>query len=202
MTAVDTEQLAVVIPAFNEAATIAGVVEKSCKQVGRVIVVDDASTDGTSQALSGLPVDLEYHAQNKGKAAALWTGIQRALEGGASAVITLDGDGQHNPADIAALLAAHNAYPDEIVIAARHWGRENAPVMRRVANRVADFWISWAAGNRIYDSQSGFRLYPISLLRKLSIPAHCGRNFVFESEALIEAAWLGFGCKSNHQLQV
>ena len=192
-------QFAVVIPAFNEVATIADVVKNACQYIDKVIVVDDASTDGTVGALSGLgvaglEVEIQQHAQNQGKAAALWTGIQRALEHGVGAIITLDGDGQHNPADIGSLLAAHRNPPDDIIIAARHPDRRSAPLIRRIANRIADFWVGWAAGVRVYDSQSGFRLYPAALFDRSSVPVGCGRNFVFESEILIDAVWLGIGC--------
>ena len=189
-----TTSVAIVIPAFNEARTIALVAERACLHASKVIVVDDASTDDTVASLSGIPVDVVRHERNQGKAAALWSGIQEAARWGATAVVTLDGDGQHNPGDIPALLSAHSKSPDDIVIAARREGREKAPMLRKTANHIADFWIGWAAGRRIYDSQSGFRLYPMSLFGSVSVPAFGGRNFVFESEILIEAAWFGFDC--------
>ena len=188
------ENLAVVIPAFNEASTIAEIAESACKSASTVIVVDDASRDGTVKALENVPVILQVHESNQGKAAALWTGIQCALDAGATAVITLDGDGQHDPSDIDSLVAAYRSHPEALIIAARHWGRESAPPLRRTANRIADFWVGWAAGTRLYDSQSGFRIYPRSLLETLAISTDRGRNFVFESEVLIESNWLGYRC--------
>lgn len=184
--------IAVVIPAYNEAATIAAVARRSHHQTGWVIVVDDGSDDATAARLRELPVTVLRHARNQGKAASLWDGMQHALARGADAVITLDADGQHRPEDMPALLAAHRRYPTALIIAARLQGRRRAPRRRRFANRMADFWISWAAGCPIWDSQSGFRLYPAALLRRLQLPHDSGRGFVFESEILIEAARRGY----------
>jgi glycosyltransferase involved in cell wall biosynthesis len=181
----------VVIPAYNEAATIRDVVTRARATCEHVIVVDDGSTDGTTQILSSLPVTVLTHGTNRGKAAALWSGFQYALGAGAAGVITLDGDGQHRPEDIPRLREAARRHPGCIVIGARLVGRDAAPRKRYYANCVANFWISWAAGYRISDSQSGFRYYPAALLRRVRVPHDRAHGFVFESEILIEAARLG-----------
>jgi len=116
--------LAVVIPSYNEAGTIRGVVERTLAQLPRVIVVDDGSTDGTSAALDGLPVTLIRNPRNLGKTASLWRGIALALAEDAEAVISLDGDGQHRPEDIPRLLAAHGGRGDVIVVGARLHDRQ------------------------------------------------------------------------------
>lgn len=187
----DGQSFAVVIPAYNEAATIRGVVERALDHISSVIVVDDGSSDGTAAALHGLPVTLVRNPRNLGKAASLWRGMALALADEASAVVTLDGDGQHRPDDIPCLLAAHRRDPDALIVGARLHDGHRMPAERYYANRVANFWIGWAAGQRVEDSQSGFRVYPASLLRTL--PARLGRaaSFVFESEVLIEASRRG-----------
>ncbi len=185
------EPVFAVIPAYNEASTIAAVAGAARPHVDRVIVVDDGSTDGTVTALEGMDVDVLRHGVNRGKAAALWHGMERALAQGAAAVITLDGDGQHDPAEIPALVTAWRAQPDRLVIGARLKGRGRTPPIRLFGNRMADFWISWASGQHIRDSQSGFRLYPGGLLAKIRLPHHRAHSFVFESEVLIEAEQLG-----------
>jgi glycosyltransferase involved in cell wall biosynthesis len=154
-------------------------------------VVDDGSCDGTAERETQLPVTLLRNATNSGKASALWLGIQHALAGAARAVVTLDADGQHRPEDIPRLLQAHALEPHVILVAARLHGRAGAPLARRVANRFADFWISWAAGYPIADSQSGFRLYPAAVLAAARVAHDRAHGFVFESEILIEAAWHG-----------
>jgi glycosyltransferase involved in cell wall biosynthesis len=180
-----------VIPAYEEAATIADVVNRALAQLDQVIVVDDASRDATSAILADMPVTLIRNEHNRGKGGSLWRGMQAALEMGADAVITLDGDGQHRPEDIPLLLEAAQQYPGEIIIACRDMDAGHVPADRRISNRIANFWISWAAGYAIRDSQSGFRLYPASLLRRMDIDVSRSRSFVFESEILIEAAAQG-----------
>jgi glycosyltransferase involved in cell wall biosynthesis len=183
---------AIVIPAYDEARTIRGIAERSLRQCALVIVVDDGSTDGTGTALHGVPVHVLRHERNEGKAASLWDGIQLAMAKGADAVVTLDADGQHQPEDVGRMLLAANEHPHRVIVAARLKGRESYPKARRRANRVADFWISWAAGHPIADSQSGQRLYPAALLRQLHVRHDAGAAFTFESEALIRAARLGY----------
>ncbi|HEX5645766.1 MAG TPA: glycosyltransferase family 2 protein [Nitrospira sp.] len=181
----------VVIPAYNEVATIRDVASRAIRQIKNVIVVDDGSTDGTAEALSGLPVAVLHNPTNRGKAASLWRGFQQALAAGASAVVTLDGDGQHAPEEIPRLLAQAASYPHHIIIGARRRDQRRAAFLRYLANRVADFWISWAAGYSLADSQSGFRVYPSTLLSHVKIAHGKTRSFVFESEILIEAARSG-----------
>jgi len=182
---------AVVIPSYNEAATIRGVVERTLAQLPRVIVVDDGSTDGTSAALDGLPVTLIRNPRNLGKAASLWRGMAVALAENAAAVVTLDGDGQHRPEDIPRLLETHHADPHALVVGARLHEGGSIPADRYFANRFANFWIAWAAGQHVEDSQSGFRVYPASLLRALPPRLVRAASFVFESEILIEAGRRG-----------
>lgn len=181
----------VVIPAYNESATIRDVASRAIRQIKNVIVVDDGSTDGTAEALVGLPMTVLQNPTNCGKAASLWRGFQQALAAGASGVVTLDGDGQHAPEDIPRLLAEAAFYPDHVIFGARRRDQRRAAFWRYVANRVADFWISWAAGYSFADSQSGFRVYPASLLSRVQIAHGKGRSFVFESEILIEATRSG-----------
>lgn len=180
-----------VIPAYNEAGTIRAVVAETLKYLDRVVLVDDGSSDSTVDCLRELPVTIIRHHHNLGKAAALWRGMQHAAAQGATAVITLDGDGQHDPANIPALIAVHLRDPSALVIGARLDGKQVAPWLRYCANRVANFWISWAAGCRIQDSQSGFRLYPIALLNGVGSRCDATSGFAFESEVLIEAGRLG-----------
>ena len=184
-------RVAIVIPAYNEAGTIRDVAERTLRQCPWLIVVDDGSTDGTCDALTGLPLTLLRNPVNSGKGASLWLGIQRAIEEGAEAVVTLDGDGQHPPEDIPRLLAAHARHRNAIVIGSRLHDKRNIPLDRYLANRVGNFWIGWAARQAIADSQSGFRVYPAALFRTLKVRANRAGGFVFESEILIDASRTG-----------
>ena len=183
---IKSNNFAIVIPAYNEQATIRDIVERALKQSEKVIVVDDGSTDNTVDELNGLPVTLIRHETNKGKAASLWQGFSSALEMCAESIITLDGDGQHAPEDIPLLLTKARDFPDDIIIGARLADKSAIPAKRYYANKFANFWIAWAAGYPIHDSQSGFRLYPAALFNDLKISTKHG--FVFESEILIKAA--------------
>jgi len=179
---------AVVIPAFNEAATIRALVKRVLLQVEQVIVVDDGSTDETRAELADLDVTVLNNAQNSGKAASLQHGFRYALQQGSKAVITLDGDGQHAPEEIPRLLEAATDRPNYIIVAARLINREAAPPLRLFANKLADFWVSWASGYPVVDSQSGFRLYPAALLESAVLANCSAEGFVFESKIFIEAA--------------
>ncbi len=184
-------QIMVVICAYNEATTIREVVERTLAQQHPVIVVDDGSTDATAAMIADLDITLLQQPVNTGKAASIWRGASHALGQGADAVITLDADLQHRPEHIPELLEQAAKYPGNIIIASRSRGRENVPPLRDFANRSANFWISWAAGFPMSDTQSGFRLYPAAVFRHARIGHGAGRNFVLESEILIDSAQRG-----------
>ena len=183
-----------VIPARNEARTIRAVASGAAAQVDQVIVVDDGSEDETVAALDGLSVALIRRPVPGGKAAALAAGFELALAREAGLVITLDGDGQHDPADIARLLDAARAFPGHLVLGARLRNRSHQPGIRRFANHMADFWVSWASGQRVPDSQTGFRVYPRRLLETVRPSTLERHGFVFEAAMLVDGARAGFPC--------
>lgn len=178
----------IAIPAYNEAGTIRGLAQTALALCPRVIVVDDGSTDATARQLDGLPVTLLRQPVNEGKAAALRLAFSEARRQGAQCVITLDGDGQHDPNDAPALLRVWRKHPERMVIGSRLHDKAQFPRARYRANRFACFWISWAAGYPIADSQSGFRVYPAAVLTIAAGDALRSDRFTFESEILIEAA--------------
>ncbi len=191
MSAVFRDLCTVVIPAYNEASTIRDVVERTLAHATSVIVVDDGSTDGTAARLAGLPVTLLVNERNLGKAASIWRGAEAAFASGASSIVTIDGDGQHNPDDLRRIFHAAALRPNAIVIGARLHARATIPKVRYCANRFANFWIAWAAGQPIVDTQSGFRYYPAAVFRTLDVRHGRWSSFVFESEVLIAASRAG-----------
>ena len=190
------DTIAVVIPALNEALRIRGVVEGALAHCDRVIVIDDGSDDGTSEAIADLPITLLRHASRMGKGAGLRDGFAEALRQGALAVVTMDGDGQHRAEDIPRLLDAGNRRPGWIVIGARLRRRANQPLYRRLANEFGDWGIAWGTGYQVADSQSGQRLYPAEVCR-LACSGIPGEDFVFEAQVVMSAAQeLGARCVS------
>ncbi len=186
--------LAAVIPARNEARTIGSVVSGARHLVDYLFVVDDGSDDATSEILAGLDVTVIRHKAPRGKAAALASGFEAALATDATGILTLDGDGQHDPAAIPDLVEALEFFPEHLVLGARIVERNSQPGIRRFANRFADFWISWASGQRVPDSQTGFRIYPRRLVEKVRPSTRRRHGFVFESQMLIDGARAGFPC--------
>lgn len=182
---------ALVIPAFNEARTIGPLLDSALKTIETIIVVNDGSTDETASIVEARPVILINQPKNSGKAHALTTGFQQAVKNGVEYILTLDGDAQHDPADIPKFIDAAGRFPGDLILGARILNRVDAPRLRLFANRFADFWVSWAAGQPIRDSQCGFRCIPAGLLRQIQIPDSPHRGFVFESEFLIEASRQG-----------
>jgi hypothetical protein len=176
----------VVVPAHDEATTVGRVVRRA-RVHAPVIVVDDGSTDDTAQAAARAGAEVHRHARRRGKADALRTGITAARARGATHVVTLDADGQHDSDDVPALLAA--IAPRTLVIGARPPGGGALPPGRAEAIVVAGFFVNWTSGLRLADTQSGFRVYPVSIFDE--VPTRRG-GFVFETEVLLAAAARGW----------
>lgn len=188
-----SSEVAVVIPALNEASTIVGVATGARAVCDYVIVVDDGSSDGLADLVDPLPVRLIRHDQNMGKASALMTGFAAAVADGAQAVVTLDGDLQHQPHDIPRFVARAAASPDTMIVGHRVAKNGHRPKLRVLANKCADYWISRAGRTAIVDTQCGFRLYPRKIIETVSARYDRRHGFVFESEFLINALRAGYG---------
>jgi len=178
----------IAIPAYNEEGTIRELSHAALALCPRVMVIDDGSTDSTAGQVRDLPIALIRHPVNLGKGASLMSAFRHALASDAGCVITLDGDGQHDPKDLPRLLSAWRDQQDRVVIGSRLHDRSQFPRARYRANRFACFWISWAAGHPIADSQSGLRVYPSEVMRIAASGLVRSGRFTFESEILIEAA--------------
>ncbi len=150
--------VAVVIPAYQAAATIAAVVTRTRRAVpdAAVYVVDDGSSDATGELAHAAGATVLVHPCNAGKGRALGAGIARALDGGAEILVTVDADGQHPPEDIPRLAAPVRVGEADLVLGAR--ARRGAmPLGRRLSNWLSAVLASRIAGVRVPDAQTGFR---------------------------------------------
>ena len=149
-----------------------------------VLVVDDGSSDGTTASVAGLPVNLLRHRENRGKGAALRTGFAWALQHGFAGVVTLDADGQHEPAAIPLLADTALRHDWDILLASRFVQFQQMAGLRRHWNRFGAWCMKKRTGFDIDDSQSGFRYYSARLLRTVTL-VNDGYNL--EMEILIKA---------------
>ncbi len=157
-----------VIPAYNEASRIAAVVKGAMPYVDRVIVVDDGSTDGTADIAEKAGAAVMRHPENCGAGAATMTGIEGARRMGATNVITLDADEQHDPGDIPALLKA--MAPGVDIVFANRFGQKNSiPFIRRVFNTLGNIVTLAATGMWISDSQCGYKAFGPRAVREIDL---------------------------------
>jgi len=178
---------ALVIPVYNH-PQVAAVIDGARALGLPIIVVDDGSTDATPGILAGIgknsDIILLRHPRNQGKGAALLSGFTTAMALGYDAALTIDADGQHQPADGAQLLAAA-AQTRALVLGSRQGMiGEHVPWTSRFGRGFSNFWVFVCGGPKVSDSQSGFRLYPLPESLNLGVFA---RRYQFEVEILVLA---------------
>ena len=163
------DRFCAVIPAFNEETHIAGVVCAVRPHVDAVVVVDDGSADGTSQAAGRAGAVVVAHGINLGKGRALETGLSWAVASGFTAAITLDADGQHDPAEIGRFTDKFRQTAADIIIGTRMRNRGDMPFVRAMTNLVTSVVLSCIAGQRLTDTQSGYRLLKCGTAAQLPV---------------------------------
>ena len=177
------------IAAFNEAPAIAAVVGGVREHVQHVVVVDDGSRDGTGDAAMSAGAEVVRHSHNRGKGAAIRTGLDVILRRPFTHVLLLDGDAQHDPHDAPALVAVARETGADIVIGERPFSKTTMPASRYYTNTISSWVISTCfIGQRVADAQSGFRLIDTNLLRRVRLS---GRGYEIETEMLIKLARRG-----------
>ena len=181
-------RICALIPAFNEAAHIAQVVEGARPYVESVIVIDDGSSDGTAELARKAGAFCIELTSNSGKATALRRGFTHASTQKFTHAITMDGDGQHLPQDIPVLLRAAQETKADLVIGARPFDRALMPRARYYSNTIGNRLASALVGREIKDSQSGFRLFRLESLSRIKLRS---RRYEFEMEALIKLGRAG-----------
>ena len=178
----------IVIPLYNHAQTLRKLVEQTLQLHDQLLVVDDGSSDAGAGVLEGLDVQILRHEKNRGKGAALQTAFVEAEKLGFSHIITLDADGQHDPADLPLFLSAIQKYPHAILVGKRDFDQESIPGSSRFGRAFSNFWLRVQTGKSLADTQSGFRAYPVKIVQGLKLRE---TRYSFEIEVLVRAAWAG-----------
>lgn len=178
----------VIIPTYNNSGTLADVVERALKVCPNVVVVNDGSTDNIEAELCGINVIVISHERNLGKGKALKTGLRYAGMNGYTHAVTIDADGQHFPEDIPALIEASAEHPESIIVGCRNLTSENMPRQNTFANRFSNFWFRLQTAQKLDDTQSGFRIYPLESLYGMRLVTS---RYEAELELLVFAAWHG-----------
>lgn len=190
---VEENEVCAVIPTYQNAKTLLKVVADVHRVVDTVFVVDDGSNDGTAALLDKAtgnerPEKVLTHPKNCGKGAALKTGLTYARQQGFRYAVTVDADGQHRADDIPALLKAVEEEPDALAIGSRGLQHENMPAKSTFANRFSNFWFALQTLQRLPDTQSGLRVYPLRCLHGLR---WMSARYEAELTLLVFSAWAG-----------
>jgi glycosyltransferase involved in cell wall biosynthesis len=189
---IDSNNIALLLPSYNEEKHIAPVIKSCAKYNLDIIVVDDGSTDNTPKILDELKKDPNLklivlrHETNKGKGEALKTGFSFVINNNYFGVITLDADGQHNIEEIKDFLLEINKNNPDIIVGSRFGNTKGMPFTRLLANYITSWIISLISFKKINDVQSGFRFIKSNVIKKIKLETS---NFDTESEILIKASW-------------
>ena len=180
--------VAVVIPAYDCAGTIGAVTAGARRFASDVVVVSDGSRDDTAGEARAAGGRVEELPSNRGKGVALRRGIELALERDPGLLVLMDADGQHDPDDLPALIAAGRSGDYDLVVGSRLQDAEKIPGARYWTNYIGSRALTWMTGYTLLDSQSGYRLMTAELARAINLRAP---GYAVETEMLIKAAKLG-----------
>ena len=180
----------IIIPTYNNERTLAEVVRSVRTVCDDVMVINDGSTDSTSQIIKEFGdsiIAIEY-TPNRGKGFALKTAFREAVRRGYDYAITMDSDGQHLVEDLSVFYQEIQQYPDSLLIGSRGMDHPNMPQKNNFANKFSNFWFGLQTAHKLPDTQSGYRLYP---LRKMGRMHLFTNRYETELEILVRSAWRG-----------
>ena len=189
----DSLECCVLIPTYNNSATLKRVIDELYTYTTNIIVVNDGSTDKTVQILQHYSsLQIINIPRNKGKGNALKTGFGVAFKNGYKYAISMDSDGQHFPDDLHIFLDALESHlptdPDLLVIGSRKMDDPTVPDKSSIGNRFSSFWYWVETGIKLQDTQCGYRLYPLAAINSLDLYTS---RFELEIEVIVKAAWKG-----------
>lgn len=184
-------KIGIVIPACNVGGQLRGVLLKCLQYVSKnhIYVIDDGSTDLTSDVAKKGRVVIHRHPGNLGKGAALKTGFKLALSDRLEGIFTMDGDGQHDPDSIPAFLSVMRKTGCDFVMGTRRFRISEMPADRIFSNRMSSLVVSLLVGRAIHDSQCGFRLIRRNVIESIELNTN---HYETETELLVKAIWNGF----------
>jgi glycosyltransferase involved in cell wall biosynthesis len=180
--------LCVIVPAYCEQGRIGAVVRGIRRYCERVLVVDDGSTDATGSEAERSGAEVVRHATNRGKGVALESGFAYARSEGVECVVTMDADGQHDPADLPRFIECYARTGAPVIIGSRMHAADSMPFVRRMTNRFMSWLLSRRMKQKVPDTQSGYRLYSCDVLEGITVGAE---RFAAESEILLTLAAKG-----------
>lgn len=192
--AIVKHNICVLIPTYNNHKTLQRVINGVLVYTNQIIIVNDGSTDRTSEILKNYPqLTIITLNENQGKGSALKAGFRKALELGFHHAITIDSDGQHFPDDIPVFIEIlENEGKDVLLIGNRNMSQEGIPKKSSFGNRFSNFWFWFETGIKLQDTQSGYRLYPLHQIPK----KYYTPKFEFEIEIIVRTAWKGISVKN------
>ncbi len=181
-------KIALLIPTYNNAQTLESVIAEAMQYSETVILVNDGSTDETDEILSRWKEKLQLvsYTPNKGKGNALKEGFLKAKALGIESVITLDSDGQHKFSDLPLFVEAHKENSEAFIIGSRSFDNPNMPSGNNFANRFSNFWFHIQTLQKLPDTQTGYRLYP---LKNIGFITPFNKRYEAELEILVRCAW-------------
>lgn len=191
---IDNLKTIVIVPTYNNERTLKRVLDGVLEYTDSVLVVNDGSTDSTSEILKNYPQIIQIHLpENKGKGNALAIGFKVAKEKGFKNAITIDSDGQHYPDDIPNFIEALKSESAPVLlIGNRNMNQDGIPKKSSFGNRFSNFWFWFETGIKLEDTQSGYRLYPLDYLPEKFYT----KKFEFEIEVIVRTAWKGVKVKN------
>ena len=188
----------ILVPTYNNQKSLASVLQDLQLYTSSILVVNDGSTDDTSQILENFThLDLHHFPENRGKGAALDHGFKMALDLGYDYAITIDSDGQHYPDDLEIFLTElenrdENA-PELLLVGDRNMGQDGIPGKSSLGNKFSNFWYLVVTGTQLSDTQSGYRLYPLKIVTPIKLYTN---KFEYEIEIIVKSSWRGVEVKN------
>ncbi|WP_214073206.1 DUF2062 domain-containing protein [Mucilaginibacter sp. dw_454] len=182
-------KVCVIIPTYNNAGTLATIINNVAAYTKNIIVVNDGSTDGTAQIIGTFPfLQVVSYPDNVGKGWALRKAFKHAVSLGYDYAITIDSDGQHFATDLPSFINKLDTSPNAIIVGSRNMDQATIPGKSSFGHKFSNFWFKVETGINCPDTQSGFRLYPLQLLKDIKFITW---KYEFEIEVLVRAAWKG-----------